>query len=182
MNANREILAQGDRDGACFLYAVANSIPALLNKLLSQDQWGQCIRQLPFKLDDFLAGRGTEQLDDNPIYFEIFCEEFLKVLNVDSKIVSHADISSSADLKRLVQQDSVILATIYGGDHWVAVVDAQGDDIYMACSAQALSGKAPYREAKSPRLNRIFNLLLKFDDLDLWKNYGLLISHTPGSA
>lgn len=177
MNAKRKILAQGDRDGACFLYAIANSIQALRDKPVSQAQWCKCVRQLPFKLDDFLAGRGTEKLDDNPIYFEMFCEELLKVLDFDSKIVSHADIFSGADLNRLVQPDSVMLVTIYGGAHWVAIVDMQDDDIYVACSAQALSSNAPYHEARSPRLNRIFNLRLKFDDMDLWKNYGLRISH-----
>jgi len=92
MNAKRKILAQGDRDGACFLYAIANSIQALRDKPVSQDKWLKCVLQLPFKLDDFLAGCGTKKLDDNPIYFEIFCEEYLKVLDVDSKIVSHANI------------------------------------------------------------------------------------------
>lgn len=179
MNASRKILAQGDRDGACFLYAIANSIQSLKDKPVSQRQWGKCIQQLNFNLDDFLAGRGTEKLDDNPIYFELLCKEFLKVLNVKLKIVSHVDISSSADLKRHVLLDSAMLATIYGGAHWVAIVDVNGDDIYMACSAQALSGRSPYREARSPQLNRVFNLKLKFDELDLWKNYGLLISKKP---
>lgn len=176
MIVNRKILAQGDRDGACYLYAIANSVQSLSNKPVSQAQWGNCIGKLPYKLDDFLAGRGTEKLDNNTIYFETICNEFFIKMNFDAEVHSLFDIVSSADLQSRCELNSVILATIYGGAHWVSIVDVNGDNIYMACSAVALSGKTPYREDRSPRLNRLFNLKIKFDELALWRGYGLLIS------
>jgi len=177
MNAKRKILAQGDRDGACFLYAIANGINAVRGKPITRPQWSKCIGNLPFQLDDFLAGRGTEKLDDNTICFELFCNGFLNTMDIDSKVKSYTNIFSSADMKRIVQPDSVMLAVIDGGDHWVAIVDVKDDDIYIACSAQALSEKGSNPEARSPRLNRIYNEQRKFDKLDLWKNYGLHITH-----
>lgn len=64
----RKIFAQGDLDGACFLYSIANSYVALTSKKLTCTQWKHSLRALPFKLDDYLTGKGTEALDDTPNY------------------------------------------------------------------------------------------------------------------
>ena len=53
-------LAQGDLDGACYLYSIANSYFALTAKKITPAKWKASIRALPFKLDDFLSGQGTD--------------------------------------------------------------------------------------------------------------------------
>ena len=175
MSSGRRILSQGDRDGACFLYGIANGIQALTNKPLSQGQWDKCIQQLPFRLDDFLSSLGTEKLDDNWLYFEAICNEFLRKLRMHAKVVTRSNIDSSEVIERVVSRRSAMLAAIGDGEHWVAIVDAKKEEIYMACSA-TFGGKAPYSESRSPRLNRVFNLQKRFNELRLYENRGLIIS------
>ena len=177
MNTNRKILAQGDRDGACFLYSIANAAFALTDKVVTQSKWVKGIRALPFEMSDYIAGRGTEKLDLKPHYLEGFCQDFLAVLGVNAKVSWHEGLKSTAELKNILTPRQVFLMVIDDDAHWVAMVDADDKDaVFIACSAEALNGDSPYLEESSPRFNRLYNKQLKFAELRAEKGYGILIS------
>lgn len=176
MTIKRKILAQGDRDGACFLYSLANATSALSQKDVTQAKWVKCIRALPFDMSDFIAGRGTEKLDPCSLYLESFSHSFMSALNISPEISWKENITSVKKLKNLINSNQVFILSIDGDSHWVAVVDVEGDTVFIACSAEALNGVQPYSEKESPDLKRIYNKSVLFSELGIENGFGLLIS------
>lgn len=177
MNTKRKILAQGDRDGACFLYSIANAVGALACKSVDRDEWLEGIRALPFDMRDYLAGSGTENLDTNQHYLEGFCQNFLVALGVKTKITWHEGIKSTVELKNILSPYNVFIMAVYKNDHWVVIVDTdEKDSVFIACSAEALDGTYPYNEEISSRYHRAYNKKATFSELGAGKGYGLLIS------
>lgn len=177
MKTKRKILAQGDRDGACFLYSIANAVGALACKSLDQDEWLEGVRALPFDMRDYLAGRGTENLDTNQHYLEGFCHNFLVALGVKAKITWHKGIKSTVELKNILSPYNVFIMEVDKKAHWIAIVDTdEKDAVFIACSAEALNGTYPYIEEISSRYHRAYNKQSKFTELRAGKGCGLLIS------
>lgn len=173
----REILAQGDRDGACFLYSIANAVGALACESVDQDEWLDGIRALPFDMRDYLAGSGTEKLDSNQHYLEDFCQNFLIGLGVNAKITWHEGIKSASELKNILSPFNVFIMAVDDDAHWVAIVDTDDKNtVFIACSAEALNGTYPYNEEISSRYGRAYNKQATFTELRAGKGYGLLIS------
>lgn len=172
---SRKILAQGDRDGACFLYSIANSYWALTHKQLTRKKWEKSVHAIPFKIGDFLSKRGTERLDENPEYFEGLCRDFLNQIQIDKfKISGKSDISEKS-LRRLITSDQVVIVAIQNGDHWVTIVDVEERSFDIACSATALYLGPKYRENKSKKFGRTYNNKLSFQKLKLWDSYAILV-------
>jgi hypothetical protein len=171
---SRKILAQGDRDGACFLYSIANSYSALTSKQLSRDKWRKSINAIPFRIDDFLSGRGTEKLDDNLEYFEGLCRDFL---SNEFEVTGKMNVSEKS-LRAHITEDQVAIVAIENGAHWVCIVDVDNELFYIACSAAALESQTKYTEEKSLKLERFYNSKLSFTELKLWNSYALLINKT----
>ncbi|OYW40426.1 MAG: hypothetical protein B7Z35_01165 [Hydrogenophilales bacterium 12-61-10] len=176
MKKKRQVLAQGDRDGACFLYAIANAAGALRGKVITHTQWLKCIRSLPFDMGDFMAGRGTEKIDWKPHYLEGLCRDFLAALDVRSEVSWRDELTSPKQLRNLLITNQVFVMGVYDDNHWVTVVDAVGETIYAACSSEALDGEREYLETSSPRLARVYNKQGTLAELRAEKAYGLLIS------
>ena len=173
----REILAQGDRDGACFLYSIANALGALACKSVDQDEWLEGIRALPFDLRDYLAGNGTENLDTNQHYLEGFCQNFIEALGVDAKITWHEGLKSAGELRNILSPFNVFIMAVDDDAHWVAIVDTDDKDaVFIACSAEALNGMYSSNEEISSRYGRAYNKQATFAELRAEKGYGLLIS------
>ena len=171
----RRIFAQGDLDGACFLYSIANCYVALTSKQLTSNQWKHSLRASPFKLDDYLTGQGTEALDNTPDYFEGLCRNFLgNIRNTRFEVTRRENVSSSS-LRDALTDKQVAIIAINDGDHWVSIVDADKQQFYLACSAVALASKTPYEEERSPNFKRAFNKTSTFDDLRIWNEYALLV-------
>jgi len=168
----RKILAQGDRDGACFLYSIANGYSALTSKQLSRDKWRKSINAIPFRIDDFLSGRGTENLDDKPEYFEGLCRDFL---SNEFEVTGKKNISEKS-LRTHITKNQVAIVAIENGEHWACIVDADNELFYIACSAAALESHTTYAEKKSLQLDRFYNSKLSFTELKLWNSYALLIN------
>lgn len=177
MNTKRKILAQGDRDGACFLYSIANAAYALTDKVIIKSIWKKGIRALPFDLRDYLAGSGTEKLDSNQHYLEGFCQNFIETLGVNAQITWHEDLKSIGELKNILSPYNVFIMAVDDDAHWVAIVDTDDKDaVFIACSAEALNGTYPYNEEISSRYHRAYNKKATFAELGAGKGYGLLIS------
>lgn len=171
----RKILAQGDRDGACFLYSIANSHMALTKKQVTQKKWEESIAAIPFRVDDFLSGNGTLRLDDNVVYLEELCRDFLEKIQPDQFKITSKNANSDNSLRGLITHQQVAIVAINEGLHWVSVVDADETYFHIACSAAALELGGEYTELKSDKFQRAYNLKLLFEDLKLWGNYALLI-------
>lgn len=177
MKKTRRILAQGDRDGACFLYSIANAAGALTGRVVTQPKWVKCIQSLPFIMSDFMAGRGTEKIDWKPHYLEGFCHDFLSALEVPSEVSWREGLKSSKQLASLLAKDQLFIMGVYDDAHWVTIVDTDGEVVFIACSSEALDGEHPYSEKLSPRLKRVYNKQSTFAELGAGKEgYGLLIS------
>ena len=60
----RTIHTQGDLDGACFLYAIANALTAPTGNSPDLKAWGSCVRELPHAVN-FIDGsaRGFHQVE-----------------------------------------------------------------------------------------------------------------------
>lgn len=173
----REILAQGDRDGACFLYSIANAVGTLACKSVDQDEWLEGVRAVPLDMRDYLAGSGTEKLDSNQHDLEDFCQNFLIGLGVNAKISWHEGLKSVGELKNILSPYNVFIMAVDDGEHWVAIVDTDEiDTVFIACSAEALNGTYPYIEEISSRYHRAYNKQSTFAELRAGKGYGLLIS------
>ncbi len=171
----RKILSQGDLDGACYLYSIANSFFALTSKQITAAQWRKALRALPFKLDDFLSGQGTEALDSTPEYFEGLCRNFLEELrNTRFQLSRHEKVSSKS-LRSAIAENQVAIIAIEDGAHWVSVVDADQTQFYLACSAVPLNSTEQYLEQRSPNFQRIFNRTSTFSNLRIWNKYALLV-------
>jgi len=168
MPKSRKILSQGDRDGACFLYSIANSYYALTKQQLSEAQWKKSINAILFKLDDFLSGRGTEKLDYNPEYLEGLCRKFLPQNNKINFEIAAVKDTTEKSLQKILTNNQVVIAAIDGGNHWVCMVDSDKSQFYLACSNTDLNSEEKYYEATSPNFERPFNKTSSFNELELW--------------
>lgn len=172
---SRKILAQGDRDGACFLYSIANSYWALTHKQLTRKKWKKSVHAIPFEVDDFLSERGTERLEENPEYFEGLCRDFLNQIQTNKFEIAGKNAISEKSLRRLITSDQVVIVAIQKGAHWVTIVDVEERSFDIACSATALCLGPKYREKKSDKFGRTYNKKLSFQELKLWNSYAILV-------
>jgi len=156
---NRKILAQGDKDGACFLYSIANAYVALTGKTITRSKWTSAIRASPFKMEDFLSGRGTEKLDDNTEYFEVTSQWKL----------------TRKSLCTTITKNQVAITAINNGNHWICITDFENEKFNIACSSKALDDILNYTENSSIEFKRTYNKSLTFPQLKLWQEYALLI-------
>lgn len=172
----RKISAQGDFDGACFLYSIANAVAALTGSQLSAAQWKKSIKTLPFRVDDFLTCLGTDSLNGRQIYFDEISRHFCEQSKDNSFAVSSKDgIKTATSLRNTITEGSVAIVALHEGAHWVCVVDADASHFYISCSAEALRAGTTYMEARSPNLGRVFNRKSKFAEMNIWKKYALVI-------
>lgn len=176
----RKILSQGDRDGACFLYAIANAVGALRIKGTGQTtpaKWRKAVRSTPFDLVEFLAGRGTANIDGKPDLLEGFCREFLSALGHSGLKVDWMEgVRQQSELAKVVSHDRVFLMSVNNDAHWLTVVDTDETHGFLACSAEALDGTGEYAEGESPRERRTYNMRATMRELKVGKGCGLLIS------
>ncbi|HEX5392774.1 MAG TPA: hypothetical protein VFW68_05830 [Rhodocyclaceae bacterium] len=174
----RTIYTQGDLDGACFLYCLANSYVALTGKGMTSAQWRKSLKSVPFRLDDFLSGDlGTGYLNDDFNYLEGLCHNFLQGAGNAERfeVTSKKQNLTLRSLKASISDEQVAIIAIEKGNHWVSVVDADKDRFYIACSAEALNAKHKYAESVSPNHHRHFNRTASFAEFEIYKDSGLLV-------
>ena len=170
MANKRNILAQGDRDGACFLYSIANAVTLLTNKPISQAKWNNFTSNIPVRIDDFINGNGTGRFDDNHAIFETIANKLIDILGVPATISSTHNLISAKKLKNEITENSVIVTAISNGSHWVAISDVVNNNVYMACSAEALENLKNYQENTTKNLGRLYNAENTFPNLNIYKN------------
>lgn len=161
----RKLFSQGDLDGACFLYALANAVVALTGVEL-KSRWPGAIQQVP-KPEAFLRfDGGTAVFDDDFSTLLPVAEPFVAALCRDVRV----EIVSGVDRRRLSQiaNGDTVLA-MCNPDHWFAVVEADETHAWVACSARLLECGARYREFNSPRWKRPSNDTVAIQDLAVFR-------------
>ena len=164
-----QVYFQGILDGACFLYAQANTYKALTGKRVTREHWNSAVSRLPDSAR-FLGGPGATDLG----YEEAarLIRDILEAFSDPGETFTLDKLSASAaiaDLCSAISVDSVVVFA-YGGpsefqhpaSHIVCGVAASDDrtQLHLACSA-AFSSRylqfGEYFERHHPDLGRWSN-------------------------
>ena len=166
----RKIISQGEFDGACFLYAVANSFLSLTDKKPTQFKWDKAIDTLPFK-EDFLKGNvGTERCFTEGVDMRSVVTNILIELSKQTKysftVTYHKQISRLEELCTLINKDSLVLFCL-DQEHWVIGSSFCADlqTLNIACSFQHIENSS-YFEKTDNDFERPYNAYTKKKNLD----------------
>jgi len=149
----RHILAQGDLDGACFVYSLINAYVSLTSRKPGNlgwdkrfyDRWDRALAFIPHLSDFFRCGvdnqySGTGRYNDDPRIFTFTAERVLN--NISTKAESgrfnaiHQDATTPRGLDNLVHDKSIALVCP-NKEHWVACVQLYRTPytVWTACSS-----------------------------------------------
>lgn len=143
-NHFRSILSQGDNDGACFLYSLANAALCLGADADSvRTNWSAAVSGLRNPRAYLDYNEGTR---DNTIKADVLLgTQFLDALCPDSFVVSTLNHNANllAAVEHHLNQDSVLV--IDNQEHWFCIVDVRGEVLHAACSGM-LNEPTAYEE------------------------------------
>ncbi|MBU1230273.1 MAG: hypothetical protein KKA55_08195 [Proteobacteria bacterium] len=143
----RNIYAQGDFDGACFLYSTVNAYVALQRETPDFEAICKAVAQVDHP-GDFLNGTvgTTGSYDNNYALLEKNIRAILANLgNAEFLVQRIAGQSSPQRMEELVGPNSVAIVRYTGSsdnssdmDHWVCVVECDRGDagMHVACSVR----------------------------------------------
>lgn len=164
----RRLLSQGEMDGACFLYAIANAFICLTNNRFEQPEWDNAIDQIPEDYQaDFLKGVGTgncleDEIDLREVIKKVL-KSFAKPTKTKFEVRHHKKITAKVDVGKVINEKSVALFC-YDVEHWVVgtAYDKQSKPpvLYLACSAQLIE-EGNSNETCDPVFKRPCNALTK---------------------
>ena len=172
---NRNILSQGDLDGACFLYSIANAYIALSHEKPNNSKWNDFLKRwdhatefIPFLRDFFSSTKtysGSGRYNKYEKLFESTIEVLLRELTRDKPlrfaVMSHPDITEKNEISDLIDENSVVF-TCSDEEHWVCCVASEKKKIYCACSYEFIRPKRnEYAENHHKDFNRYSNTTLK---------------------
>jgi hypothetical protein len=149
----RHILAQGDLDGACFVYSLINAYVSLTARKPGNqgwdkrfyDRWDRATAFIPHLTDFFRCGfenkySGTGRYKDDPRIFAYTTERVLDKISTEAesgqfKTIVHQDATTPKDLDDLIHSTSVALVCPES-EHWVVCVqcDSAPYTVWVACS------------------------------------------------
>lgn len=166
----RKLLSQGELDGACFIYAIANAFICLTGKKPTQSNWDKAIDILPFK-EDFLKGKiGTERYYENKINMtEVISnvvEQFSKYTKFKFRVLPHDRMNQKKELCKLIKHNSLVLFCI-DQEHWVigSSFDKEDGILYISCSFQLIETPM-YNEKSDKKFGRPYNAYTKRKNLN----------------
>jgi hypothetical protein len=160
----RQLKSQGDFDGACFLYSIANAVISL-NGTVSTGDWSEAISLLP-KAKLFLSQDvGTLAFDDDGIKLERVAKQFLCSLSSNKfNITLHE--GDRRNLDQLIDENTVLIVSDPG--HWFVVTEVQGNDVFVACSDTFNEHGCKNSEEYSPKFGHMSNLRTTLSDLHVF--------------
>lgn len=153
-----KIRLQGDMDGACYLYSLANAYQALTEKSVNEKQWSKLIDQVGNARDFLDVTNGTSRIDDILIKSTLLTDMHLKA--IDKKFNFEIDlIDCHNDIQNIgrLNKDTILIAA--NEEHWYCIVDFNGRNgkAMIACSAVWQIDPSKYKEKISPTLKRYYN-------------------------
>lgn len=175
-STNRFIRAQGDLDGACFLYSLANAAQALSGKRISDAVWSKLVRIIHNPQDYLSVKVGTLHTDDNPIFQESLAQQYLNVLSPGVALHANTihELGDGANPERYIGEKTVLVSA--DEEHWFCIVDAHDKEVYVACSCVWQRKLINYQEASSERLKRIYNEKFECGKLKYFGHRSILVS------
>ena len=177
--SGRKILSQGDCDSACFLYALANASivlteqPAVGNKKWD-DLWNEATDSLLATRPFLRACTGTAPWDDQNQCLEAIASKFLGAI---CKEPLEVKLKEGVDRRRIgdfVSETSVVV--LDDGNHWYVVVETDGEELYVACSARLNEVGSAYQEKRTPSLHRLSNNCFPLEDCRVYKRKFFVVS------
>lgn len=180
----RTILAQGDLDGACFLYSLANAARCLVPKSATPFMWTKLLSAVGKSARNYLDGRiGTEPSDHDWQLQQSIAQQYMDILCPKNRVIALTfDGLDGASVGRYVTRRSVVVMP--EKTHWSCLVEVRQEDAYVACSArwgQVLESQPKhslptYVEDKSPRLKRTYNLKRPTSELKLFEGRAIKLT------
>lgn len=166
----RRIYAQGDLDGACFLYSVVNAYVALTRREPEFSNVCSAFKQVDHP-QDFLSGNtGTNgQYCNRPDALKDNIERILSVIGNEKFAVTVLDsFCFVSGIESYLDQNSVVLLHYLGNskfaknlDHWVCAVEYKESILYVACSVRlqkaCKGGTCDYQEIYHRQFERWSN-------------------------
>lgn len=119
----RRYLIQGDLDGACFLYSIANTVVVLSGRKPTIGQWAKSLQYIPFSADFLNGNVGTKNYDEKIELYEFSIKQALSEFSPNKKyeVTSFPNIKSITEVNKLIDKSSVVILNI-NSEHWVCVV------------------------------------------------------------
>jgi len=143
----RKIHTQGDLDGACFLYSLANAYTALTGERPELGRWDEAISKLKWPIDFQKACVGTtDHYKKKPAQTAQDAKLVLSTItatNVALAVSACSDTKTLDGVASLIDSSSVAILWYQGntkhvqnGNHWVCAVAAEKDPlvVHVACS------------------------------------------------
>lgn len=162
---NRKIKSQGDFDGACFLYSIANAVISL-NGTVTPENWSSAIHSLPKPQSFLRQDIGTLAFDDDGEKLEIIAQKFLNNLSGDKfKVKFHR--ANRKSIQPLIDDGSVVI--ISDPEHWFVVTEVDGDTAFISCSDALNSLGNRYLEKLSTKFGHISNKKIKLSKLRVYR-------------
>lgn len=176
----RFIRSQGDLDGACLLYSLANAAQSLTGRQVQVAEWSAMIQSLPSTRDFLDNTAGSCASDDSKVAQAKLARNALGILSPTQPL--------TVETKEKLRDGSLALAKPEEGNvlvcanqqHWFCIVDSDDQFAYVACSWVWQLDPANYTEQVSPRLQRVFNDAVPIKELEFFKNRALVVRNTLG--
>jgi len=165
----KTIYYQGSFDGACFMYSLVNGMNNLrkgLSYKKLEKLWNERLQEIPF-YEDFLFGdEGTRKFDDSEPFLTEACERFFNYHNPkrkEFKIEMIKNVNCVHDVQEHLDKNSVLIADLFSGAHWVCVVGYSGNKFLICCSMLENFGKEKFKN------DRAYNKVMELSDKQLRK-------------
>ena len=154
----RKYLMQGDLDGACFLYSIANSVVALTSKQPNVNQWANALPYIPFA-HDFISGNvGTKNYDDHSEIYKFAVQQAISEFSPKKRydIAVHPNTSCINQIASLISASSVVVLNL-SGDHWICVVDVNEEKNALLSACSDLGDRVNCYTEIGCRFGRVYN-------------------------
>ncbi|MBL0616825.1 hypothetical protein [Aeromonas veronii] len=171
-SVKRKIKFQGDLDGACFLYSIANAVISL-NSNVTPENWSDAIELLPNSQLFLRQDVGTLAFDDDGEKLEKVAQRFINDL-ADEVFTLKLYKTNRKNMQSLIDDDSVVI--ICNPEHWFVVTEIYNDTVFIACSDVLNSLGNLYLEELSTKFGHISNLKVKLNELSVHGNMAFRVT------
>jgi hypothetical protein len=174
----RFIRSQGDLDGACLLYSLANATQTLTGRQVQVAEWSAMIQSLSSTSDFLDNTAGSRASDCDKVAQEALARNALGILSpIQTLTVETKEKLRNGSLTLAKPEEGSVLVCA-NQQHWFCIVDSDDQFAYVACSWVWQLNPAEYTEQVSPRLHRVFNDAVPLKELEFFKNRALVVRST----
>ena len=179
-DSGRRILSQGDCDSACFLYALANASIVLTEPKVGikgwNDRWNTAIDALPNPSAFLRACTGTDAKpwEDDFGRMTPTARKFLGAISTGPLEVELKEGVDRRHIGDFVSETSVVI--VADKYHWYVIVETDGSELYVACSARLNDVGAAYKEKRTPALRHPYNNRIPLSEFSVWNRAFFVVS------